>query len=153
MKRLVPLLPIIPFLALALWFSARSRWLFGAFLIGHALVHVMYFVPEPPADQTPLEWPFHLDRSWILSDLGMSTQALKVVGIVLAVVSVVGFAVTGVGLLIDAAWWTGAGVVSAVASLLLLATFLEPLIALGLVIDTFVLAVILLAWPPITFVS
>lgn len=152
MNRLTPLIPIIPFLALALWFSTRTQWFFGAFLIGHALVHIMYFVPEPPADQTPLEWPFHLDRSWI-SNLGMSTQALKAVGIVLAVVSIVGFVATGVGLLIDAGWWTGLGVVSAVASLLLLAVFLKPLIALGLIIDAFVLSVILLAWPPITFVT
>lgn len=152
MNRLTPLIPIIPFLALALWFSTRSQWFFGAFLIGHALVHIMYFVPEPPADQTPLEWPFHLDRSWI-SNLGMSTQALKAVGIVLAVVSIVGFVATGVGLLIDAGWWTGLGVVSAVASLLLLAVFLKPLIALGLIIDAFVLSVILLAWPPITFIG
>jgi hypothetical protein len=153
MNRLTPLTPIIPLLALALWYSTRSRWFFAAFLIGHALVHVMYFVPEPPADRTPLKWPFHLDRSWILSNLGMSTQALKAVGIVLAVVSIVGFAVTGVGILIDAGWWTGVGVVSAVASLLLLATFLDPLIALGLIINTFVLSVILLAWPPITFIG
>lgn len=152
MNRLTLLIPIIPFLALALWFSTRTQWFFGAFLIGHALVHIMYFVPEPPADQTPLEWPFHLDRSWI-SNLGMSTQALKAVGIVLAVVSIVGFVATGVGLLIDAGWWTGLGVVSAVASLLLLAVFLKPLIALGLIIDAFVLSVILLAWPPITFVN
>jgi hypothetical protein len=68
-------------------------------------------------------------------------------------VSIVGFAVTGVGILIDAGWWTGVGVVSAVASLLLLATFLDPLIALGLIINTFVLSVILLAWPPITFIG
>jgi hypothetical protein len=83
----------------------------------------------------------------------MSTQAFKAVGIVLAVVSIVGFVVTGVGLLVDAGWWTGVGVVSAVASLLLLAAFLRPLIALGLIVDAFVLTVILLAWPPITFVS
>jgi hypothetical protein len=37
--------------------------------------------------------------------------------------------------------------------LLLLATFLDPLIALGLIINTFVLSVILLAWPPITFIG
>jgi len=153
MNRLTPLIPIVPFLALALWFSTRSRWFFGAFLIGHALVHVMYFLPEPPPDQTPLEWPFHLDRSWILSNLGMSTQTGKALGIVLAVVSIVGFAATGVALLVGAGWWTGVGVVSAVASMLLLATFLQPLIALGLIIDAFVLSVIVLAWPPITFVS
>ena len=153
MNRLTPLLPIIPFLALALWFSTRSRWFFGVFLIGHALVHVMYFVPEPPSDQTPLEWPFHLNRSWILSNFGLSAQTLKIVGTVLAVVSIAGFVVTGIGLLMDAGWWTGVGVASSVASFLLLATYLQPLIALGLIIDAFVLSVILISWLPTEFIG
>lgn len=153
MNRLTPLLPIIPFLALALWFSTRSRWFFGVFLIGHALVHVMYFLPEPPADQTPLEWPFHLDRSWILSSFGLSIQTLKTVGMSLAVAATAGFLVTGVGLLIDAGWWTAFGAVSAVVSLLLLGAYLQPLIALGLIIDAFVLSLILASWPPTTFVG
>lgn len=153
LNRLTPLLPIIPFLALALWFSTRSRWFFGVFLIGHALVHVMYFVPEPPSEQTPLEWPFHLDRSWILSNLGLSAQTLKAVGTALAAVAIAGFVVTGIGLLIDAGWWTGVGVASAVASFLLLAAYLQPLIALGLIIDAFVLSVILISWPLTEFVG
>lgn len=153
MNRLTPLLPVIPFLALALWFSTRSRWFFGVFLIGHALVHVMYFVPEPPADQTPLEWPFHLDRSWILSNLGLSSQTLKTVGTVLAIVSIAGFVATGVGLLMGAGWWTAVGVVSASASFVLLFAYLQPLIALGLIIDAFVLSVILVSWPSTTFMG
>lgn len=151
MNRLTPLLPIIPFLALALWFSTRSRWFFGAFLIGHALVHLMYFVPEPPSDETPLDWPFHLDRSWVVSNLGVSTQTLKAVGIVLAAASVVGFVVTGVGLLIDAGWWTGVGTASATVSFVLLAVYLQPLIVLGLVVNAFVLSVALGWWPATTF--
>jgi hypothetical protein len=153
LHRLTPLLPILPFVALALWFSTRSRWFFGVFLIGHALVHVMYFVPEPPEDQTPLEWPFHLDRSWILSNVGLSAQTLKAVGTVLAVVSIGGFVVTGVGLLSGAGWWTGIGGASAIASLLMLAAYLQPLIALGLIIDAFVLSVILISWPPTKFIG
>lgn len=36
MSRFTPLLPIVPFLALALWLGTRYRWFLGAFLVGHA---------------------------------------------------------------------------------------------------------------------
>lgn len=151
MNRLTPLLPIIPFLALGLWFSTRSRVFFGAFLIGHALVHLMYFVPEPPVDQTSMQWPFHLDRSWALSGLGTSSQTIRVIGVVLAILVVVGFTAAGMALLLDLGWWTGVAVASAVVSLVLLAAYIQPLIALGLVIDLFVLSLILLQWPSTNF--
>lgn len=151
MNRLTSLLPIVPFLALALWFSTRSRVFFGVFLIGHALVHVMYFVPTPPADQRGLEWPFRLDRSWALDGLGLSTQTIRVIGAALAILAVVGFVVTGIGLLLDVGWWTGSAVVSAIASLLLFVAYLQPLIALGLAIDVFVLSLVLLRWPPTSY--
>jgi hypothetical protein len=88
---------MLPFLALAAWFDTRTRIFFRAFLIGHALVHVMYLVPEPPADQTSLEWSFHLDRSWVFSALGLTSQTVRIVGAVLVVVAVVGFIATGDG--------------------------------------------------------
>lgn len=153
MNRLTPLLPIIPFLALGLWFSTRSRVFFGAFLISHALVHVMYFVPEPPADQTSLQWPFHIDRSWALSGLGISTPTIRTIGAVLAILVVIGFTAAGIGLLINVGWWTGVAVVSAIVSLLLLAAYIQPLIALGLVIDIVVLSLILLRWPSTSFMG
>ncbi|MGA7228366.1 MAG: hypothetical protein WBZ45_09190 [Acidimicrobiia bacterium] len=153
MNRLTALLPIVPFLALALWFGTRSRVFFGAFLIGHALVHAMYFVPEPPAHQTSLEWPFHLDRSWLLSGYGISVQAIRLIGGVLAVVAVVGFVGAGIGLFANAGWWAPAGVVSAVASLLLLGAYLQPLLALGLIINIVVLSVVLFGWPELGYLN
>ena len=149
MNRLTSLLPIVPFLALALWVSTRSRVFFAVFLIGHALVHVMYFVPEPSADQNGLEWPFRLDSSWVLS--GLSSQSIRALGAVLAILATVGFLATGVGLLLDVGWWTGAAVVSAVTSLVLMTAYLQPLILLGLVIDIFVLSTVVLRWPPTSF--
>lgn len=104
----------------------------------------MYFVPKPPADQTNLDWPFRLDRSWLLSGLGVSTQTIRVIGGVLALVVVIGFVVTGIGLLANAGWWMAAGVGSAVVSLLLLGAYVQPLIILGLIIDLFLLSLILL---------
>ncbi|HUG32917.1 MAG TPA: hypothetical protein VMM14_08490 [Acidimicrobiia bacterium] len=152
MNRITSLLTIVPFLALALWLSTRSRVFFGAFLIGHALVHVMYFVPQPPADQSGLEWPFRLDSSWALSGIGLSSQTIRVIGAALAILAVGGFLATGIGLLLDVGWWTGVAVVAAITSLLLMATYTQPLILLGLVIDLFVLSMVWLRWLPTSIV-
>lgn len=149
MNRLTSLLPIVPFLALALWFSTRSRVFFAVFLIGHALVHVMYFVPGPSADQNGLEWPFRLDSSWALS--GLPSETIRTLGAVLAILSIIGFLATGIGLLLDVGWWTGVAVVSAAISLVFIAAYVQPLILLGLVIDVFVLSMVLLRWPPASF--
>lgn len=151
MKRLASLLPIVPFLALALWFGTRSRGFFAVFLIGHALVHLMYIVPEPPAEQNGLEWPFRLDNSWALSAFGLSNQAVRTIGAVLATLAVLGFLVTGMGILLDLGWWTGAAVASAVTSLVFMTAYVQPLILLGLAIDLFVMSLVWLRWPPTSF--
>src|SRR5690606_23892701 len=99
----------------------RYRWFLGALLVGHALVHLMYFFPEPGRDENPLEWPFHLDRSWLLS--GLPPPTMRVIGSALAIAALVGFVVAGAALLVDAAWWGTAAVTGAAASLLLLIGF------------------------------
>lgn len=147
MNRLGSLLPILPFLLVALWLGTRYRWFLGVFLIGHALVHLMYFLPEPEG-QSRLEWPFHLDRSWILSG-----QALRTIGWILAAIAVVGFLVAAVAVLIGTAWWTTAAAAAALVSLLLMILFLQPLIALGVLINLFVLSVALWEWPPVAFAA
>lgn len=151
MSRLTPLLPIVPFLALALWMGTRYRWFLGALMVGHALVHLMYFLPEPGSDENPLEWPFHLDRSWLLS--GLSPQTVRAIGSVLAIAAVVGFVVTGAAVLVDAAWWGGAAIGAATASLALLIIFFQPLLLLGLLIDVFVLSMALWQWPTVSFLA
>lgn len=145
MNRLGSLLPILPFVVAALWLGTRFRWFLGAFLIAHGLVHVMYFVPEPQ-DQSGLDWPFHLDRSWVLSG-----QAMRAVGSILAALAVVAFLVAAVAVLVDAAWWTMAAAAAAAVSLLLMILFLQPLIMLGILINVFVLSVALWEWPPVAF--
>jgi len=56
-------------------------------------------------------WPFRLNRSWVLSRLGLGSPPTRVVGIVLVVMKVVGFLATGVGLLADQGWWEGTAVI------------------------------------------
>lgn len=141
------LLPLLPFVLIALWLGTRYRWFLGVFLIAHALVHVMYFVPEPE-NETGLDWPFHLDRSWLLSG-----QTMKTVGMVLAAAAVVAFLSAGVAVLADLAWWPVVAAAASVVSLVVMVVFLQPMIALGILINAFVLTVALWAWPPVRFME
>ncbi len=77
--------------------------------------------------------PFRLDQSWLFSKVGVASQAMRRIGIVLMVVTVAGFILSGAALLFNQDWWKGVGVVSAVASALLLIVYFHPLTVLGLV--------------------
>lgn len=147
MNPLKSLLPLLPFVLIALWLGTRYRWFLGVFLIAHALVHVMYFVPEPEGE-IGLDWPFHLDRSWLLSG-----QTMKTLGTVLAAAAAVAFLAAGVAVLMDLAWWQAVAAVASVVSLLVMIVFLQPMIALGVLINAFVLAIALWAWPPVRFLE
>lgn len=57
----------------------------------HGLVHVLYVVPKPERSPGGTEWPFHLDRSWALSDVGLGEGALRATGIVLMVLTIGAF--------------------------------------------------------------
>jgi hypothetical protein len=75
------------------------------------------------------------------------------IGIVLMVVTVAGFILSGAALLFNPDWWKGVGVVSAVASALLLIVYFHPLTVLGLVIDAFVLSLVIWRWPSVSFLG
>jgi hypothetical protein len=88
----------------------------------------------------------------VLSRLGLGSPPTRVVGIVLVVLTVVGFLAAGVGLLADQGWWEGTAVVSAIVSLVL-GLYFRLFLLLGLAIDAFVLSVVILRWPSATYVG
>lgn len=150
-KRVLLLLaPVAPVLAVILWLAARFQVAMGLFLIAHGLIHGSYLQSEPK-DAPPGLWPFHLDRSWVLTTLGMSARITRGLGIVLVALTVLGFLTAGAGVLADQEWWQGAAVVAAVLSLLLLGLYFRLFLILGLVIDAFILSVTLLGWPSVTY--
>jgi hypothetical protein len=149
MRKLAYLVPIVPVLGVVLWLATRSRIVLGAFLIGHALIHLGYLSREPPQKPGAPTWPFHLDRSWALSGLGLGTAAVRAVGVVLAIVTVVGFGAAGIAALGNQGWWAGPAVVSAVASAVLLALYFDAMLVLGLIIDAFVLSAAAFGWPAV----
>ena len=124
------------------------RWVIGLFLIAHGLIHASYLTKPPPGKPGEPQWPFHLDRSWFLSSVGLGARAVRLVGAFLVVAVVVGFALAGVGLLLQQGWWRPVGVVSAAASFLQLALYLHPWLVLGLGVDAaIIVALVWVDWP------
>lgn len=102
------------------------RWLFFAFLLGHAAVHVvMWTLPFTDAIK---DMPFNPARSWLLGDQ-------RVAAVVLAGVVAVGFAIAGVGWLLDAQWWPVSMASASALSLLLMALFFAPWWLVGIALS------------------
>lgn len=163
MKTITGLLPFAVGLAaigIAIWWllgreMALGRWLLGAFLVAHGLVHLLFVVPQPATSaggSGAAEWPFDKARSWLVTGAGLDVNLVHVIGVALICAVTVGFLLAGlatVGILFPAGWWPVLVVASAAASAVLLALYFNPQLALGVAIDV-VLAWVVLAtvWAP-----
>jgi hypothetical protein len=166
-KTLVGLLPLAVGLiayGIALSFflgsdMALGRWLLGAFLVGHGLVHVMFAVPRPavrPATANGIDYPFDMGQAWPVR-AGLDAGLVRIVSVALVAAVVIGFVLAGlatVGVLVPAGWWRSLVVGSTVMSVLLLALAFSPGLLLGVAIDAVLLWLALAAsWPPITAIA
>jgi hypothetical protein len=144
--------------AVVVWFllardAGLGRWLLGAFLAAHGLVHLLFAVPKP-ADREAggFGWPFDLERSWLVTNAGLDPATVRLLGILLVVAVVIGFvlaALSTVGLLVPASLWPGLVVVATAASLGLLAVGFVPGLALGVAIDAVLLWLVVAgSWSP-----
>jgi hypothetical protein len=126
------------------------RFIFGAFIVLHGLVHVLYLGHGLRLFelQAGLLWP---DGSWAFSKLvgNAATRELASVGCALAAA---GFVAGGVGLLAGQAWWrpvvVGAAVFSSVLYLLFWDGELSKLHdkgGIGVLINLAILAVVLIS--------
>lgn len=131
---------------------AAGRWLLAALLVGHGLVHLMFAMPAPAATAGGPEWPFDMARSWALSGVGLDVSVVRLVGLALVAVVVTGLALaalSAVGILVPPGWWQATLVVSTLASAILLVTFFDPQLVLGLGIDAGLLWIVTArAWAP-----
>jgi hypothetical protein len=122
--------------------------IFGLFLAAHGLIHLAYVAPVPPDPK----YPFNLHKSWLITSLGMNEPTVYTLGMVLSILTVVGFALAGlaaVGLIVPRDWWGVLTLLSALLSLLLLGLFWHPWLVLGVVIDlALILAWVGLDWQP-----
>lgn len=127
------------------------RLVVAGFLLAHGLIHGSFLAARPAATAGGPSWPFELDRSWLLSPLGMRADATRAVGMALTAATIAGFAlgaVVALGILPTSLWPVGIGI-GAGSSLALLGLFYRPWLTLGVVIDLVLLwAVFITSWLP-----
>ena len=101
------------------------KYVFGIFLILHALIHAGYYAPAIPADPNAKTKPpeFSFDESWLISYLGLHGVAVKVIGMACVTIALAGFVLAGLGVL-GVPWlvdnWQLLSIVGAMASLVVL---------------------------------
>jgi len=168
LKTITGMLPFAIGLAavgIAIWWllgreMALGRWLLGAFLVAHGLVHLLFVVPQPatPAGGSgAAEWPFDMARSSLVTGTGLDVNLVHAIGVALICAVTVGFLLAGlatVGILVPAGWWPVLVGASAAASAVLLALFFSPSLVLGLATDIVLLWIVLATvWAPTTTAS
>ena len=115
------------------------RIVLGVLLVAHGLVHLLWFAPnDDPA------WPFHLDRSWLVSGAASKPIAVVLIALVVVGFALLGLAVSGVPGL--SSIWPILAIGASVASLATLVVFWNRQLLWGVVIDVALIVVAL--WQP-----
>ena len=123
------------------------KLLLGFLFAAHGIIHLGYVTPAP-ADPN---YPFRLDKSWLVTGLGMGGPTVHMLGILLAILTVAGYTLAGLsaaGLIVPHIWWQALTAVASISSLLLLIFFWHNWLFLGVVIDLALLALIATNWQP-----
>jgi hypothetical protein len=125
--------------------------LVAIFLLGHAVIHVGFIAPPPPATADGPAWPFATRRSWLVTRLGVDPALVRRLAFALVAVTIAGYALaalTALGIL-PIAIWPAAITIGSVASLGLLAACFHPWLLLGVVIDAALLwSSLVVGWKP-----
>jgi len=115
----------------------------GVLLIMHGLVHLSYATPKVDDER----FPFVAERTWFASTTHLEVAAARGVFVALAALTVLAYAVAGVGLIADAAWWGPWALAGSVASLSTLVLGFHPWLVFGVAIDVAIIAGVLAEWP------
>lgn len=129
------------------------KFIFGAFLILHGLVHMLYFGHSRRLFELApgLGWP---DGSWAFSRL-LSVETARLLASVLLALAAVGFVVGGIGILAGLGWWRSLVTGSAALSIAIYLLFwngqmtrLPDQGVIAILINLAILAaVLILRWP------
>jgi hypothetical protein len=121
----------------------------AALLVAHGLVHALFLAPPPTTDDGP-DWPFALDRSWLLAPLGVAPGTSRILGLVLVVLTIATCCLAGIVTLgIVTELWAASVALAASVSLVLLGLFYRPWLTIGVGIDLVLLwAVLVIGWTP-----
>jgi hypothetical protein len=123
----------------------------AALITGHSLIHLGFVSPRPPPAPGAPPWPFELERSWLLSAIGLDGAA-RSLGWILVATLLAGYAVAALAAipLLPATWFAPAAVVGSVASLVLLVVFFHPWLVIGVALDIVLLWAVLIGhWTPV----
>jgi hypothetical protein len=127
------------------------RMVLAAALLVHGLIHLSWLTPAPATADGP-EWPFEAGRSWLVSAAGVDPGVASTLAVMLGVLTATLFslaALSTMGWVVPSSWWPAVASAGAVASLLMLAAFFHPWLAVGFVIDAAILWTALVAeWMP-----
>ena len=134
---------------------AAGPWLLALLLFAHGWVHLVFLFPQPqPAEVTAdgLAYPFDMERSWLITRLGLEAGLVRVLGIILMAIIFAAStlaALATVGIFVPAGWWAGLVIASAGASMTMLTVFFAPALLLGYTIDIALLWLVLgSVWSP-----
>ena len=133
------------------------RFIVGAFIVLHGLVHLLYFAQSRRVFelQPGMTWP---DGSWAFSRL-LGDEATRLLASIACVLAAIGFVVGGTVILLGQAWWrlvvVGAAVFSAAVFFLLWNGKTQKLAeqgAIAILINLAILVyVLVLQWPDFGF--
>jgi hypothetical protein len=133
------------------------RFIFGALIVLHGLVHLLYFGQSAKYFELKpgMVWP---DGSWAFSRLLGDGVARNLVSIIL-LLAAIGLVVAGVGIFVGQAWWrpvvVGVAAYSSVVFILFWNGRMQNLDGqggIGLLIDMAILfSVLILRWPQLGF--
>jgi hypothetical protein len=133
------------------------RFVFGAFIVLHGLVHLLYFGQSQRLFelQPGMVWP---EGSWAFSEL-LGDEATRWLASIACVLAAIGFAVGGTALFARQDWWrrvvAGAAAFSSVVLILLWNGKAQKLADQGgialLINSAILVAVLVLRWPSLQF--
>ncbi len=133
------------------------RFIIGAFIVLHGLVHLLYFGQSWRLFelQPKMVWP---EGSWAFSKL-LGDGATRLLASISCVLAAIGFVTGGTGILVRQAWWSPVIVSSAAFSVVIFILFwdgkmqkLDDKGGIGLLLNIAILvAVLILRWPDFEF--
>ena len=128
----------------------------AGFLLAHALIHLAFVAPAPPATADGPAGPFPTSDSWLFSRLGVGPNEARLVAMALVAVTIGAFAVAALVALglSPVGLWAPAVAAGSVASLALLVAFFHPWLVLGIGIDVALFwAALVAGWNPVATTS
>ena len=84
-------------------------------------------------------WPSRFGQSWLLSMLNLERSPFNILISILWILSGLSLVIAGIGILVNANWWTNIIILGAILSLILLIIYLHPFFIVGIIIDLIIL--------------